>query len=319
MAGNIFRDGNAGSGDMTYAINPFAMAKGLERLNYNLVATSLITNYSQEARNQGTRMSAAVRVPIRGALSAVTKTPGSAMTYQQAATTKADITINVHESVDFLVEDYGGLFDPSTIEGYMVDAGSTLAEAIENDVIALYASAGATKGTATAGIDMALLGTLQKDAMEAKWRGNEPSYLIVGPEGYYDLWNLAQLTQYNLEGGDQSTFRNGYIGQLGGFETFKSNLIPAVAGSPTGEHCMAFQREAMGIAFVDMSTNGLPAGFGAGVSIQPMNKEDDNGNLIYSMRSIVGYSQTNRGMSVSVDSIWGVGVVRSALLFDVLV
>ena len=319
MAGNIFRDSNAGSGDMTYAINPFAMAKGLERLNYNLVATSLITNYSQEARNQGTRMSAAVRVPIRGALSAVTKTPGSAMTYQQAATTKADITINVHESVDFLVEDYGGLFDPSTIEGYMVDAGSTLAEAIENDVIALYASAGATKGTATAGLDMALLGTLQKDAMEAKWRGNEPSYLIVGPEGYYDLWNLAQLTQYNLEGGDQSTFRNGYIGQLGGFETFKSNLIPAVAGSPTGEHCMAFQREAMGIAFVDMSTNGLPAGFGAGVSIQPMNKEDDNGNLIYSMRSIVGYSQTNRGMSVSVDSIWGVGVVRSALLFDVLV
>jgi hypothetical protein len=295
------------------------MAKGLERLNYNLVATSLITNYSQEARNQGTRMSAAVRVPIRGALSAVTKTPGSAMTYQQAATTKADITINVHESVDFLVEDYGGLFDPSTIEGYMVDAGSTLAEAIENDVIALYASAGATKGTATAGIDMALLGTLQKDAMEAKWRGNEPSYLIVGPEGYYDLWNLDQLTQYNLEGGDQSTFRNGYIGQLGGFETFKSNLIPAVAGSPAGEHCMAFQREAMGIAFVDMSTNGLPAGFGAGVSIQPMNKEDDNGNLIYSMRSIVGYSQTNRGMSVSVDSIWGVGVVRSALLFDVLV
>jgi hypothetical protein len=319
MAGNIYRDAQSGSGDMTYAINPFAMAKGLERLNYNLVATSLITNYSQEARNQGTRMSAAVRVPIRGALSAVTKTPGSAITYQQAATTKADITINVHESVDFLVEDYGGLFDPSTIEGYMVDAGSTLAEAIENDVIALYASAGATKGTATAGLDMALLGTLQKDAMEAKWRGNEPSYLIVGPEGYYDLWNLAQLTQYNLEGGDQSTFRNGYIGQLGGFETFKSNLIPAVAGSPTGEHCMAFQREAMGIAFVDMSTNGLPAGFGAGVSIQPMNKEDDNGNLIYSMRSIVGYSQTNRGMSVSVDSIWGVGVVRSALLFDVLV
>jgi hypothetical protein len=304
---------------MTYAINPFAMAKGLERLNYNLVATSLITNYSQEARNQGTRMSAAVRVPIRGALSAATKTPGSAITYQQAATTKADITINVHETVDFLVEDYGGLFDPSTIEGYMVDAGSTLAEAIENDVIALYASAGATKGTATAGITMDLLGTLQKDAMEAKWRGNEPSYLIVGPEGYYDLWNLAQLTQYNLEGGDQSTFRNGYIGQLGGFETFKSNLIPAVAGSPTGEHCMAFQRESMGIAFVDMSTNGLPAGYGAGVSIQPMNKEDDNGNLVYSMRSIVGYSQTNRGMSVSVDSIWGVGVVRSALLFDVLV
>jgi hypothetical protein len=319
MAGNIYIDSGSGSGDMTYAVNPYAMAKGLERLNSNLVVTSLITNYSQEARNQGTRMSAAVRVPIRGALSAATKTPGTPATYQQAATTKADIAITTHETVDFLVEDYGGLFDPSTIEGYMVDAGSTLAESIENDVIGLYASAGATKGTATAGITMDLLGTLQKDAMEAKWRGNESSYLVVGPEGYYDLWNLAQLTQYAIEGGDQRTLRNGYLGQLGGFETFKSNLIPAVAGSPTGEHCMAFQKEAMGIAFVDMSTNGLPAGYGAGVQIQPMNKEDDNGNLIYSMRSIVGYSQTNRGMTVSVDSIWGVGVVRSALLFDVLV
>ena len=319
MAGNIYIDSGSGAGDMTYAVNPYAMAKGLERLNYNLVATNLITNYSQEARSQGTRVSQNVRVPIRGSLSAATKTPGSAATYQQAATTKADIAINIHETVDFLIEDYGGLFDPSTIEGYMVDAGSTLAEAIENDVIGLYASAGATKGTATAGITMALLGTLQKDAMEALWRGNEPSYLIVGPEGYYDLWNLAQLTQYAIEGGDQRTFRNGYIGQLGGFETFKSNLIPAVSGSPAGEHCMAFQKESMGIAFVDMSTSGLPAGYGAGVSIQPINKEDDNGNLVYSMRSIVGYSQTNRGMSVSVDSIWGVGVVRSALLFDVLV
>jgi len=295
------------------------MAKGLERLNSNLVVTNLITNYSQEARSQGTRMSQNVRVPIRGALSAATKTPGTAATYQQAATTVADIAISTHKTVDFLVEDYGGLFDPSTIEGYLVDAGSTLAEAIENSVIALYASAGATKGTATAGLDMALLGTLGKDALEAKWRGNESSFLVVGPEGYYDLYNLAQLTQYAINGGDQSMFRNGFIGNLGGFEVFKSNLIPAVAGSPTGEHCMAFQRESMGIAFVDMSTNGLPAGYGAGVQITPMNKQDDDGNLIYSMRSIVGYSQTNRGMSVSVDSIYGCGVVRSALLFDVLV
>jgi len=319
MAGNIYMDASNGSGDMDLAVNPYAMAKGLERLNANLVVTSLITNYSQEARNQGTRMSQNVRVPIRGSLSAVPKVPGTPATYQQAATTVADIAISTHKTIDFLVEDYGGLFDPSTIEGYMVDAGSTLAEAIENSVIALYASAGATKGTATAGLDMALLGTLGKDALEAKWRGNESSYLVVGPEGYYDLYNLAQLTQYSINGGDDSMFRNGFIGNLGGFQVFKSNLIPAVAGSPTGEHCLAFQREAMGIAFVDMSTNGLPAGYGAGVQITPMNKNDDNGNLIYSMRSIVGYSQTNRGMSVSVDSIYGVGVVRSALLFDVLV
>ena len=319
MAGNIYMDAQDGAGDMDYAVNPYAMAKGLERLNANLVVTSLITNYSQEARNQGTRMSQNVRVPIRGSLSAVPKVPGTPATYQQAATTVADIAISTHKTIDFLVEDYGGLFDPSTIEGYMVDAGSTLAEAIENSVIALYASAGATKGTATAGLTMDLLGTLGKDALEAKWRGNESSYLVVGPEGYYDLYNLAQLTQYSINGGDDSMFRNGFIGNLGGFQVFKSNLIPAVAGSPAGEHCMAFQREAMGIAFVDMSTNGLPAGYGAGVQITPMNKNDDNGNLIYSMRSIVGYSQTNRGMSVSVDSIYGVGVVRSALLFDVLV
>ena len=96
MAGNIYIDSASGSGDMTYAVNPYAMAKGLERLNYNLVVTNLITNYSQEARNKGTRMSQNVRVPIRGALRAATKTQGTAASYQQAAITKADIAISTH-------------------------------------------------------------------------------------------------------------------------------------------------------------------------------------------------------------------------------
>lgn len=317
MAGNIFLNGT--TGDMTYAVNPVAMAKGLARLNSSLVVAGLITNYSQEASNQGTRASAAVRIPIRGALSAVPKVPGTAATYQQAATTKSDITLNLHKTVDFLVEDFGGLFDPSTIEGYMVDAGATLAEAIENSVIGLYASAGQILGSSTGGASLALLATVNKAAMEAKWREVNPKYFIAGPEAVNDLIQIATLSQYTVNGQDQSTIRDARIGRLYGFDVIKSNLIPAVAGSPTGEHCMAFQPEAMGIAFVDMSTNGLPAGYGAGSEVQAMNWTDDNGNMAYSMRSIVGYSQEERGMKVSVDTIYGVGVVNSALLFDVLV
>lgn len=319
MAGNIYIDSGSGSGDMTYAVNPYAMAKGLERLNSNLVMAGLVTNYSEVAKNQGTRFSQNVRIPKRGALSAQTKTPGTAISYQQAATTKADIAINTHKTVDFLVEDYGGLYDPSTITGYMVDAGATLAEAVENSLIALYASAGAVKGSAEGGASLALFATLKKSAMEDKWRANESMYFLAGPEAVNDLIQTAQLTQYALNGGDQRTLRDAFLGRITGFDIFESNLVPAVAGSPNAEHCLAFQREGIGIAFVDMTTSDMPMGYGAGVQIQAQNWTDDNGNNIYSMRSIVGYDQKNRGMAVSVDTIYGVGVVNSALVYDVLV
>jgi hypothetical protein len=62
----------------------------------------------------------------------------------------------------------------------------------------------------------------------------------------------------------------------------------------------------------------VPAAFAGGVDMQTMVMPDDSGVPAYSMRSIVGYDQKERGTTLSVDTIYGVGVVRAEHLFDVL-
>lgn len=316
MAGNIYNNQSTigAAGSMGYAINPYAMAVGLDQLRDNLVVTALISNYSQVAKNQGTRFSNAVRVPKYGSLTAATKTPGTAATYQQPTMTAADITINTHQTVDFLIEDFGGLFDPATKLAYSREAGAVLADAIETNVIALYASAGSDLGSITEDADVDFIASINYAARNGKWRANAEKYIVWGPRGEQDLIASSTLSQYTVTGGDQSALRNAEIGNLFGFRNFVSSAMPAVAGSPSAEHGLAFQREAMGIAFVDMSMEGV-----YGVDMTPMNISDDNGNLIYSMRSIAGYSQTNRGISISYDTIYGVGVVNSSLLIDLTI
>ena len=316
MAGNIYNNqssaGDAGSNN--YAINPYAMAMGLDQLRDNLVVTALITNYSQVARNQGSRFSNAVRVPKWGSLTAGTKTPGTAFTYEQPTMTKADITIDTHKVAAFLVEDFGGLFAPETREAYMREAGAVIAEAIEDDVIALYASAGRTLGSITEDVDVDFLANVNYYSRSDKWRGNAEKFIVLGPRGEQDLLAGVTLSQYAIQGGDQSALRNAALGQIFNFGVFASSAMPAYTGSSSAEHGMAFQREAMGIAFMDMTMENIP-----GVEMRAMNASDDNGNLIYSMRSVVDYSHTNLGVGVSVDTIYGCGVVNSTLLYDLVI
>lgn len=314
VTSNYNNQSSAGAaGSIAYAIQPFAMAKGINQLKSNLIVTSKIRNVSQDAKVQGAGYADSVRFPKWGSLSANTKTVGTEATRQQATMTKVDLQLDTFKTVDFLLEDFGGLFTPSAKEGFAIEAGGALAEAVETDVIALYASAAHTVGDVSTAASVALISSLKKEARTNKWRNTSPFIAVWGTQGEYDLMNDATLKQYIVTGGDQTAIREGSIGNIYGFANYVSNLMPTVAGSPSAEHGLAFQPEAMGIAFVDMTSEVLP-----GVQVTPMNWSDDEGNLIYSMRSIVGYNQLARGLEVSFDTIYGVKVIEDALLIDVL-
>jgi len=307
------------TGSLNYHINEYALVRGLTRLNSDLVVTKLITNYSAQAKAQGSRYAQNVRVPITGTVTATDKTPGTAVTYAAVTSTKADIPINTHKTWDALFEDYGTLFSQSTLLGdYLADASSAIAEEIENDVIALYASAGTQIGTAEGGLTETVLKTARKNARENKFRMSQPMYLVYGTEGEYDLLGVDRHTLANQSGGTDALTRASF-GTIYGMDLYTSNLMPAVTGSPNAEHCMLFQREAMGIAFVDMNTASVPETYTGAVNMQTMSMPDDSGAPIYSLRLIHGYDQKERGTALTVDTIYGVGVVRSALLIDVLV
>lgn len=309
------------SGAVNYAIQDVALAQGLGRLVSDLVVARLVTNYSAEARAQGSRFASKVRVPKRGEVASTAKTPGTAATPAAAVMTKGEIEINKHRTWDILVEDYGSLFTGGDLlTGYLVDGAGKIAEDIETDVIAsIYQNASRILGAPQGGMSVSLIRTARKHSRNDKWSQSSPSYMIHGPEAEADLLAEALFVQAD-QAGTTEALVNARLGRKFGFEHYTSNLLPVIAGSPGAEHGIAFQSESNGIAFIDLNEADMPAEFqNTGVFKRAMTLDDNEGNPVYGMRMIVGYSQLDRGYVLTVDSIYGVGAVRTEKAYDILV
>ena len=124
------------TGSLNYHIQDYALVKGLRQLKSDLVVAALITNYSEEAKNQGSRFAENVRIPFTGSVASAAKTPGSDVTPTAATSTKADIAISTYRTWNILVEDYGSLFaQKGLMDQYVMDGVDRIAEDIENSVI----------------------------------------------------------------------------------------------------------------------------------------------------------------------------------------
>lgn len=310
------------SGSLNASVQETALALSLGRLRASLVATALITNYSNEAKNQGSRMASNVRVPKRGTHTVKDKAVNVAATSDGTTNDYVDLTLNKHKYIDFIVEDFGALFagdNQNYLSGTVLDAIAQLAEAIEADVLGLYTGAGRTLGTSNAGVTDALLREIRKNATRDKFSMIEPTYGIWGAKGQSDFLGIDKLVKVN-ESGSSEALRNAEIGRVYGLDNYVSNLVPYVAGSPDRENGMVFQRQGLGIAFMDMSLADLPEIFqGQGVLMQTMTLNDDYGNPAYSIRMTAAYDQDAMGTRVQLDVIYGVKVIRSELVYAVTI
>ncbi len=314
---------NAGdAGSMNYHRVDVALAFSLERLRKDLLVTSLITNYSEEARAQGSRFAETVRVPRRGEHTVKTKTPQSAATTSKVTDDKETLTIDTHKYIDFTVEDFGSLFvgnNRGYLTGTLQDAVDKLAETIETSVMALYTGASRQLGTAGAGASVTLIREIRRYSRLDKWPQTVPSYIVWGPYGEEDLLGQDLFVKANESGSDEALV-NAFIGRKFGFEHFTSNMVPSLTGTPARESGMAFQSPAMGIAFLDMSTMDLPEEFrGQGTLMRALVMNDDQGRPAYSMRMTSQYDQDAMGTRVQVDTIYGVAVIRDEMLYEVRV
>lgn len=320
MANNYFNSGSAGAaGDVSYEIQDEALAEGLGRLRGVLVAARLVTNYSAEAKAQGSRFAERVRVPIRGAAAVQTKTPGTTITPVQFTDTKADLAINTHSVWDVIIEDYGLLFTgPKKALGHMQDAAGQLAEAVDAKILGLYTAAGTVFGSAEAGASAALIRSVRKQSVKDKWGNVAPKNIIWGPEAIDDLLAVDLFVKANEAGSDEALV-NANLGRKFGFNHYEHEGVASVAGSPTAEHALAFQKEGIGLAFMDMDTSDLPEEFKAASVQRAMSYDDDNGNPLYQMRMIIGYDQGEMGYRFQVDTMYGVIVTRAALVYDIII
>ena len=317
MSTNKYTERTASSttgGSLNYHIQEFALAQGFGRLAKDLVVTKLITNYTADAFNQGSRFASNVRVPKRGTGTVANVTEDEKVAPSQVTSTKADLAIDKHKTWDILVRDGGSLFaQEGLLTGYMLDGAQQLAETIEGDVIAEHANASGTITSTTP--NTALLAEIRRTS-----RGNShlfsmsaPKHIVWGPEAEEKLLQEGLFVKVN-ESGSQEALRDAYLGKIYGFENYTSNLIAKALGQ---EQNLVFQSDAIGIAFVDMDLESVPGTYAGAVNMQTMMFTDDENVPAYSLRSIIGYSQADRGTLITLDTIYGVKTVRSEHLINV--
>lgn len=307
------------AGSLNYSRQDYAIALALGKLRNSLIATALATNYSEEARNQGSRFGGSVRIPEVGKHTVQDKAPQTKITPKQVALSKNDIAIDQHKVVDFVVESAAALVvgnEKLTLSRTLENAVLDIADSVESFVLGKYVSAGNTINTSLAG--KKLLRDVRKQVIKSKFNLAADTFAIWGAEAEYGFLDVDNFVKVN-EAGSSEALRNAALGKLFGLNNYTHNNVPLVSGSPEKEVGLVFQREGLGVAFVDMDSADLPQEFKEnGAFANTMTLEDDFGNSIYTMRMVSQYDQDYMGTRIQVDTQFGADIVREELVIAVL-
>lgn len=210
----------------------------------------------------------------------------SQVTIQDATSTDAYIELNKHKEVSFVVHDIEQAQANADIrKAYTDEAGAAIAEAINKDIMALYASLSQSVGSAGTDIteDTILAAKLALDKAKAPKKDRT---LVVAPEQENALLKIDRFTRADAIGGD--AIKEGMLGRIHGFDVMSTADVPVVEGTPNTTHNLAFHRNAIGI----------------GINAEP--------------RVQAQYKVEYLGYLVVVDILYGVRVLKDAFAVDVL-
>src|SRR2546423_5268783 len=129
MAGNIT------STELNDSIATIIAADALGYLQANTVLAQLISRDWDDLVAQHGQV---IQIPFTGALVANDKAEGAVVTLQNPADTKANVTLNKHKEVSFLIEDFARtLATPDYLNAYSQDGLAMLPDQTDADLPAL--------------------------------------------------------------------------------------------------------------------------------------------------------------------------------------
>jgi len=275
------------------AIPTIVAARALGSLKANTVLTQLVNkNWSNEVASYG----ATVNIPVPGALSVNDKTVQTAVTLQNTALTKKQVTLNKHKEVSFLIEDTAeALSRPELLDIYMAEGIARMAEQIDGDIAALYSGLSQSID-ATAGLG-------EDDFREARRLLNAAKaplgnrFAVLHEDAEYEFLGIEKAIREDYSGALGGAAADAWAGRFMGFGVFMDQKI-ATATSECKN--LFFHRD----AFV-MVTRPLPqAPANLGV-YQAVMAEDGIG-----LRVTMSYSHNYLGWQVTIDVLYGVAELR---------
>lgn len=246
-----------------------------------------------------------VNVPIPPTLVANNLAEGGQVQTQNPSLGNAQIVMNTHAEATFQIPDVTKVLAvPDLLSLYMQPAVIALAERIESDLLGLYSqfTANAAVGTGGVAITEAAVDAAETALFNAKVPASHAKYLVVDPNTYSQLRQIARFSEYNTvgEAGLRAVI-DGNVGKLKDFFVFRSQFVQKTGSSPATTHNLAFTRNAIGLV-VRRLPQPLP-GTGA------IAEYAETGN--FGVRVTMSYVPNTLAQQFTVDVLYGVAVLRN--------
>ncbi len=281
--------------------------RALEVMRERIVLARLVTKDTDVAAFQKGDV---LHIPYPGTFTANDKTPDADVTIQTPAG-GADITVqlNKHKEVSFLVEDVTrAQANQELLDRYVSSAASALAKAVEQDLWALYASLGTQIGTAGTDISAATIRQARK-ALNDNLAPETGRAMVVSTKDEIALLADPDLKEYFAFARSQAV-SEANLGRVYGFDVWVSQLAPVVTGTPNTTYNLAFHKEAFILAMRALPAP--PPNSGA----KATTIRDPESGLV--LRVLYAYNSSKLGVQVTLDVLYGVGILRNEFGVTVL-
>lgn len=275
--------------------------------SYMNLGKTVYRDFENEVAQEGDT----VRVPKFGTMSANEMSQTGVVTLQNPADDEVNITLDQHWEVSFLIRDVArAMAKKNVLSGYVENGVIALAEKVENTLAALYASAGSSIN-AGASPDKSYIRQARKTLVDNKVPKLAPKHVYLDSDFYDALLGDTVIGSSNSFGSREALLE-GKIPQLYGFGLFESQNVVST-GSPATSHCLAYVKEAMALVMRPLA--GLPGDLGDKLGVQTAVVNDEESGI--GMRVSYSWDKDHLGVQVTLDVLWGVGVLRPELMVDI--
>ena len=276
--------------------------------SYMNLGKSVYRDFEEEVAQEGDT----VKVPKFGTLSANEMTATGHVTLQNPADDEVSITLDQHWEVTFLIRDVArAMAKKSVLAGYVENGVIALAEKVENSLAALYVSAG---NSVNAGSSPSKdhIRQARKILVDHSVPRLAPKQAYLDTDFFDALLGDTSGIASSSAFGSREALIEGKIPQLYGFGIFESQNV-VTSGSPATYHSLAYVKEAMALVMRPLA--GLPGDVGDKLGVQVAVVNDEESGI--GMRVCYSWDKDHLGVQVTLDVLWGVGVLRPDLLVDI--
>jgi hypothetical protein len=289
------------SANVADAIPKVIAANFLKALQPNFLMANLVNrDYEPTFASAGD----VVNVPIAPVMTASNMIESGTVTPQNPSLGNAQIVLDSHVVNGFQIPDVTrALAYPDLLNIYMGSAVLAIAERVETDILSQYAlfTTNPPTGAQTA-MDEARIDLAETQMFQARVPDNQQKYLITNGTAYGELRQIPRFTEFQtgVDRGQTSPIQSGIMAlKVKNFITFRSQLVPTVSGTT---YNLAFARDALALVVRPLAPP-MP-GTGAIGAYMELGG--------FAVRVVMSYQHGMLGQMVTVDVLYGTGVLRQS-------